>query len=118
MKKIGDNIFRLLARDFYGSGDTQNIDAPNIDYAYFSNGDTEVTVVLRDADDALVWNSGAEQDFRLEGSSTIVANGGSVSGNRIISHLSQQRRQRQRSFLSGPHGSEPRRAGRPVADQR
>ena len=83
-EKIGDNIFRLLARDFYGSGDTQNIDAPNIDYAYFSNGATEVTIVLRDADDALVWNNGAEQDFRLEGSSTIVANGGSVSGNRII----------------------------------
>lgn len=84
-EKIGENVFRLLARDFYGSGSTQNIDAPNIDYAYFSNGSsTEVTVVLRDADDTLTWNSGAEQDFRLEGSSPVVASGGSVSSNTII----------------------------------
>ncbi len=36
-KQLGDQLFRLLARDFYGSSDVAQISSPNIIQAYYTN---------------------------------------------------------------------------------
>ncbi|MEI8135144.1 MAG: T9SS type A sorting domain-containing protein [bacterium] len=36
--QIGDNVFRLVAKDFYGSSDRDQIAAPNIKQAYYTDG--------------------------------------------------------------------------------
>lgn len=63
-EKIGDNLFRLIAYDLYGKVDFENVEPPNIDYAYFAT-DTrdEVRLAMRNGGDSLIWNNGAERDF-------------------------------------------------------
>ena len=54
-KQNAREFTRLIARDFYGSTDTDNIDAPNIRRAYYSNTDrTEITLQFADGQD-LTW---------------------------------------------------------------
>ncbi len=42
---IADNIFRLVARDFYGSTDTVNIDPPDISRAIYGNSNNDVIIL-------------------------------------------------------------------------
>ena len=85
---IASNIFGQVARDLYGSSNTQNIDPPNVQSAFFSNGSgTEITLQMRDANDGLVWENGAENDFELVGTSETVTSG-SASGSTIVLTLS------------------------------
>ncbi len=87
-KKLGEHLFRLVARDLYGAADTLNIAPPNIAHAYFSNASkSEITLELRSPSDALLWNAGAENDFILEGA-PVTATSGAVSGNKIVLTLS------------------------------
>lgn len=87
-QKLGENLFRLAARDLYGSTDTLNVAAPNIAQAYFSEASkTEITLELRRANDALIWNAGAENDFILEGAN-VAATSGAIVGNKIVLTLS------------------------------
>ncbi len=83
---IGEHMFNLIARDLYGSTNTQNIDPPYIQAAY-RNGSNEVVLAMRDPDDTLLWEAGAEADFGLEGTSATVV-GGSIDGNLIRLALS------------------------------
>ena len=85
---IGNHMADLLARDLYGLAAAQNVDAPNVSYAYFSNvNHSEITLVLRDADDAITWQAGVESYLRLEGSPATVT-AGTVNGNKLILTLS------------------------------
>ena len=85
---IGEQIYNLVARDFYGSSNLQNIEPPNIDSAYFSDiANTELTLEMRDVDDTLFWDAGAEADFVIEGSGVVVTSG-TASTNKIILTLS------------------------------
>ena len=87
-KVIADNIFGQVARDLYGSSNTQNIDPPNVQSAFFSNTDkTEITLRMQDPNDGLIWESEAEEDFVLLNTSAKVTSG-SVSGNSIVLTLS------------------------------
>jgi hypothetical protein len=87
-EKLGDISFRLAARDFYGSTDTQNIDPPFIASAAVTNStNSEITLRFRDEDDSMVWEGGAEQDFKLEGSSVRVI-GGRADRSTIVLQLS------------------------------
>ena len=87
-KTIGENIYPLIARDLYGSPNTQDIDPPNIQSAYFSNpANTEITIVMRDPDDTLTLEAGIENDLQLEASAVTIT-GGSVNGNTLILSLS------------------------------
>ena len=83
-RKIGDHIYGLVARDFYARG-TQNVEAPNADYAYFSNdARTEVTLVMRNQNDTLAWGTGSPHlDFRLEGNNMPAITAGSASGHLV-----------------------------------
>ena len=68
----------------YGSSLTVNVEAPNIDFAFFNTATRdELTLVMRNAGDSLVWDAGSEAYFNLEGSSVAVT-GGSVEGHTLV----------------------------------
>ena len=85
---IAQNVFRQIARDLYDSPDVQSVNPPNIQSAFFSNPSrTEITLRMRDPDDVLVWEAGAEADFVLIGTSETVSSG-RVNGNEVVLTLS------------------------------
>ncbi|TAH38094.1 MAG: hypothetical protein EYC70_05585 [Planctomycetota bacterium] len=85
-RELGDRAALVLGRDFYASPVTKNIDAPNIDYAYYSTPQQdEITLVFRDPDDTLIWEPGAEARFTLRPVGSVL--GGVVSGNSIVLDL-------------------------------
>jgi hypothetical protein len=87
-EKLGENLFRLAARDLYGAASTPNLMPPNIERAYFSNENkSEITLVMRHPDDVLTWDAGAENDFKIEGSAVTVTSG-AIIDNQIVLTLS------------------------------
>lgn len=90
-KIIGENMARLLRRDFHGESGN-NIAPPNIDSAAFTKPDnTEVTITTRDASDVLSFDgytgpgAGPHLDFRLEGTNPVTATDGRIAnGNQIV----------------------------------
>lgn len=87
-ENIGETAFHLVMRDFYGSNNTDEIDPPNIDRALFTNAlRSEITLRFRDPDDAMLWEAGSENYFRLEGSSVKVT-GGRANGPTVVMQLS------------------------------
>lgn len=84
---IAQHIYGMLERDFYGAPNN-NVEPPNPSNAYFSRSDdTEITIVMRNSADTLVWEAGAQQHFKVEGT-TVTVVGGNISGNRLILRLS------------------------------
>lgn len=86
-EEFADRIYRLIRRDLYGASNSSNIAAPDISQAFFSDVD-EVTIVTKDPSDVLTWDSGAENDFEIEGSTITITSGTVSSGNRLILQLS------------------------------
>jgi hypothetical protein len=65
-KSFGENMYRLLARDFYGLvGD--NIDAPAIRFAEVTNNGLLATLVMDNIMDSISWVTGQETEFRFAG---------------------------------------------------
>jgi hypothetical protein len=86
-ESFGENIYRLVNRDFYnGVNDTDNIEPPSIKYAEIS-GTNEITLLMRNALDSIRYVSGSGPDFVLENTGVTVT-GGSVSGHRVRLSLS------------------------------
>lgn len=53
---IAENIFRLVARDFYYDSDVNNIDPPNVSRAYYTSPSRdEINVVLRNRNAGVRW---------------------------------------------------------------
>ncbi len=87
-EKLGENLFRLAARDLYGAADASNIAPPNIASAYFSNeSKSEITLEMRSASASLTWEAGAENDFKIEGVNVVVTSG-AIIDNKITLTLS------------------------------
>lgn len=82
---------RLIGRDFYNSIDTDNINAPNIRKAYFSNKEkTEITLFF-DNGQELNWTNQVrnllmENQFFLNGISGLVSSGTAI-GNQVVLKL-------------------------------
>jgi hypothetical protein len=87
---LGEEAFNILARDLYGSTNTNNIDPPNISHAFFSNaGRKEITLVMRNPTDTLTFDAGAEDDFLLEGNHVPVASG-RIASNTVVLTLTSR----------------------------
>ena len=87
-QSIGRQIFAVMARDLYGAPALSNLDSLNFAYAYYSQpGDNEITMYTRNASDSITFQSGAQADFYLEGSSVTVTSA-VASGNKIVLELS------------------------------
>lgn len=85
---LGNRLAALMLRDLYGMKQAaKNLEAPNVERAWFSKPDkTEVTIKVKQRD-FLVWNDGAKGDFRFEGSDAKIASV-RVLGNQLICTLS------------------------------
>ena len=104
---IGRYDAALLLRDLYGSSDITNIEPPNVDYIYFNDfAKTNITIVMRNKTDDLVWQSGAENYFKLENSSANIT-GGKASGNTIVLQLNGNVTGNNGLTYSGHSGSGP-----------
>ncbi len=89
---IGDEAFNLVARDLYGSSNTNNIEPPNIKQAFFSNASRkEITLVMRNPTDSLTFDAGAENDFLLEGNLIAVTAGRTASNTVVLTLASRCR---------------------------
>lgn len=100
-QELGDRIARLLARDLYGSGDTHEIDAPNIDSAVVTGFlGNKVLLTFRDLNDSLFFDPAAAQDFVLEDGVTVQS--GTVSGNTITLTLSGPTTSRTIAYVGHP----------------
>ncbi|QHI69416.1 LamG-like jellyroll fold domain-containing protein [Tichowtungia aerotolerans] len=87
-KEIGNHIAALVAVDLYGSANTANVTAPNVDYVYFSKPTCdEITVVVRKPEDLLTFDAAASADFLLEGSPVAVTNGVIGANNTMVLSL-------------------------------
>ena len=72
--ELGTQLSRVMARDLYGFTDPGNIDSPNVDRVFFSSAARdEVTLRMRDTDDTIVIEDGAEQDFKLGDGTAIIS---------------------------------------------
>lgn len=97
-QELGNRIARLVGRDLYGSGDTQNIDAPDIESASYANMfSSSIRITFRDPDDTLHFDPGAAQDFVLDDGISVT--GGVVSGNTILLSLSGPSSSRTLSYV-------------------
>jgi Carbohydrate esterase, sialic acid-specific acetylesterase len=82
---MGNNIYRLVARDFYGV-DGDNIEPPAIKFAEAS-GAQEITLIMKNILDTLTWNAGSQSEFEVTGGSAKVT-AGSAAGNKVKLTLS------------------------------
>jgi len=79
-RDLGEKLARLLARDFNGSSDTAQIDAPNLASAKWTDATkTKIALTFRGAATAMVFEPGAEAFFVLGDGTPVVS--GSASGN-------------------------------------
>ncbi|MDA7650678.1 hypothetical protein N8607_00080 [bacterium] len=84
--ELGERISRLVLRDLYGSTDTQDIVAPNIQSAaWVDSTQDRILLTFEAAGDALVWEAGAQVYFQLSNGQLVA--GGSAVGNTIVLEL-------------------------------
>ncbi len=97
-QEFGNRIARLIGRDLYGSGMTQDIDAPDLDTAAFTDPQhNEILLTFRDPDDTLYFDPGAADDFELDDG--VQVQNGTVIGNTILLKLSGTSRSRSIAYL-------------------
>jgi hypothetical protein len=85
---LADQLFRLVQRDLYGAAPLNDIEPPNPYYAYFSTpANDQITLIMRNPNDTLMFYPGAEADFKLTGSAVVVT-GAVTNGNKLILNLS------------------------------
>ncbi len=69
-RELGDRLARLIARDFHGLGDVNNITAPNpLSASWTNSAHDEILIRMRVPTDGLIVDSGAYLNFRLLGGS-------------------------------------------------
>ena len=109
---LGTRMARIVARDLYGSTDTQNIDPPDLLHANWVDAVQKSSVLLtfRDLDDTLIVEPGAEAHVLLNGVPMQVSQT-SVSGNTITLDLGAPSSATHISYvgyaLTGPRPSVP-----------
>ncbi len=76
-RDLGEKMARLLRRDFFGSSDTAQIDAPNFLSAQWTDAThTKIDVTFRDTLSTMVCEVGAEVDFVLSDGVAVVSGKG------------------------------------------
>jgi hypothetical protein len=63
-KKVASEVFRLLARDFYGSIDTVQITSPNVQKIYYSTLAKDEITILFEPNQKMVWT--ADSSYRQD----------------------------------------------------
>jgi hypothetical protein len=82
-RELGERMARLLGRDFYGSLDKKEIDAPNVLAARWKGTfHRRIELEFRDPNDVLVFEPGAELDFFTDDG--VAVTGANVNGNKVV----------------------------------
>jgi hypothetical protein len=82
-RELGERMARLLGRDFYGSPDTREIDAPDLLSAQWKGaGRQRIVLTFRDPNDLLVLEPGAEKDFFTDDGVPVAY--ASANGNKVV----------------------------------
>ncbi|MEM1269142.1 MAG: thrombospondin type 3 repeat-containing protein [Bacteroidota bacterium] len=76
-RELGDRSFTVVARDFHDAS-AANTTPPNPVRATISGDGTRMRIAFRAEGDDLVWEEGAEELFRLEGTGVSVVDGRAV----------------------------------------
>lgn len=84
---LGNHYAGLLGRDLYGEAPDHDVQPPNPMGASLENGGTEIVITLRNEEEPMVFEAGAEADFVVEGS-TVTVVGGSVEAGEVRLMLS------------------------------
>jgi len=87
---FGDNIHRILQRDFYAPASLEALEAPEVRFAEIS-GPTEITLRMANVFDELHWVPGSEAYFSFVGTSAYVVSG-AVKGSRVVLSLANVNR--------------------------
>jgi hypothetical protein len=85
-RDFGDDIFRLVQRDFHGRASLDNIEPPQVKFAEVT-GARQVTLIMANVFDSLTWSGAADSEFALAGTSAKF-DSGSVLGNKVRLNLS------------------------------
>ncbi|MBF0431488.1 MAG: hypothetical protein HQK83_09430 [Fibrobacteria bacterium] len=100
-KLFGEHIYSLMDRDLYNAPYAANIEAPQIAWAE-KTGNSEITLIMKNRHDRYTWETDAENDFQLAGTSVTVSSGkvenykviltlsGSISTANTITYLGHQ----------------------------
>ncbi|MBL8027605.1 MAG: T9SS type A sorting domain-containing protein [Fibrobacteres bacterium] len=96
-RDMGQNMYRLVARDFYGSADTVAITPPNLKRAFYTSSYKDH--IALEFDQPVIWTDSQHQTLRtdtvcymrdyiaLDTTWMLIDSGWSASGNRIILKL-------------------------------
>lgn len=87
--EFGDNVFRMVARDFYGSADTVDINPPDVKQVVFMNDERTRLAVLFDQNVTWPANQGsnAMKDYFLPGNASGAVDSGKAFGNSVVLYL-------------------------------
>ena len=85
-REFGDNIFRLVDRDFYGRTSQDDIEPPQVKFAEVASA-KQITLIMAKVFDGLTWVGGADSEFSFAGTSAKFATG-AVGGNSVNLSLS------------------------------
>lgn len=100
-RDLGEKLARLLRRDFFGSSDTQQIDAPNLLHARWTDAtQTKIDLTFRDALAGMVFEPGAEAHFVLGDGVAVVS--GAANGNVVTLTLAGPSTARKMSYRGHP----------------
>lgn len=87
---LGKQLAALIARDFYGSARTTNIDPPNIKSCYYSNAaQDEITLMMQNPNDIIYADNLFHKIFKVEGDNTVTVSSGFIRNNRIVIKLNK-----------------------------
>jgi len=77
-KTFAENMYRLVLRDMFGGPNADNINAPNIKFAELNTTGSMITLFMEDIMDSLTWATGAEADFKFQGTTSTVSKGACI----------------------------------------
>lgn len=107
-EKLGYQLSKLVARDYYWPKEQTNIDPPNINYCYYSNGlQTEVTLVMENLSDLIFTDPNFESLFSVEGDATVQIVNGKIENNKIVLALNKSSCNITGLSYNGVRGAQP-----------
>lgn len=84
---FADRLYPLAAHDLYGAPVVPGMYAPDLDKVQYI-APNQLIVTIRQTEDTLTWDEGAEADFRLESAPGVSIVSGRAEGNRLVFTLS------------------------------
>ena len=107
-EKLGYQLSKLVACDFYWPTETTNINPPNIDHCYYTDGlQREIKLVMGSTRDLLFVDNNFESLFELVGDNSVQIVSGKLENNIITLQLSKSSCNLTGLSYNGKRGNQP-----------